>query len=380
MKKLMCFVLSLSLLLLFPYNVVFADEYPSRFVQLNYFDHEFVQENNLTYEYIVTYIINQKLDEPISVSDYFLFYRYDFFNRGLDRNKNSYRLDSYVIEPGYSELHFRVTITKDLAHSRYPSGDLTYLFSSHSVMYIKSDYVEPERVMNKFLLATPNYDDYTEIKDGQTLEVTHIIYNGVNVYLPDGNLYSLSDVPEIIYNNLDFYENYDYLVFYFNLSPDSRFYNSAVGQPRYEVFGLSYIVYDIDNVKTIFYDYKGQVVHERYGWVIMSYPRISVSVEDDIHYRARSAYEGGKADGIELGREQGYNEGYEKGYNAGYIQGKNEAHFEDLNLFSYLEALFGDNGLGRLLKLELLPGVSLGAVIMIPLAFWLVSFIMRWFR
>lgn len=91
-------------------------------------------------------------------------------------------------------------------------------------------------------------------------------------------------------------------------------------------------------------------------------------------------YNKGYNDGYFKGYDEGYREAYDEAYNKGYKQGKNEAVMEELDLFGYLQALFGEQGLGRLLKIELLPGVSLGAVIMIPLAFFLVSFIMRWFR
>lgn len=91
-------------------------------------------------------------------------------------------------------------------------------------------------------------------------------------------------------------------------------------------------------------------------------------------------YNKGYNDGYYKGYDEGYREAYDEAYDRGYKQGKNEAVMDQLDLFGYLQALFGEQGLGRLLKLELLPGVSLGAVIMIPLAFFLVSFIMRWFR
>lgn len=91
-------------------------------------------------------------------------------------------------------------------------------------------------------------------------------------------------------------------------------------------------------------------------------------------------YNKGYNDGYYKGYDEGYREAYDEAYNKGYRQGKNEAVMEELDLFGYLQALFGEQGLGRLLRLELLPGVSLGAVIMIPMAFFLVSFIMRWFR
>lgn len=93
-----------------------------------------------------------------------------------------------------------------------------------------------------------------------------------------------------------------------------------------------------------------------------------------------TGYYSGYNDGVRDGDPETYQRGYNDGYNDGYTTGFNDGTFAELDIFAYLQALFGDQGLGRLLKIELLPGVSLGAVIMIPLMFFIVSFILRWFN
>ncbi|MEM0174153.1 MAG: Yae1 family protein [Sulfolobaceae archaeon] len=93
-----------------------------------------------------------------------------------------------------------------------------------------------------------------------------------------------------------------------------------------------------------------------------------------------TGYYSGYNDGVRDGDPETYQRGYNDGYNDGYNTGFNDGTFAELDIFAYLQALFGEQGLGRLLKIELLPGVSLGAVIMIPLMFFIVSFILRWFN
>ena len=389
-KKILVFlsVVGLCLFGLFNSLVVNAQdviEYPDNLKALQFSRVVSDQTHEGAFEYLLEYFLPYQVEGDIEDFDYFFVHvhsaDYGFLKGEIDIERNSYRLEEIIGVSDGTRFHFRVTVTKTLAFALYPIRLMPF-FADDSKMYLNFEYdlYDLNKIMKSFLFATPNYDDYTEIRDGKTLEVTHIIYNGVNVYLPDGQKYSLTDVPDMINNNPNLFEGYDFIAFYFNLSPSSRFNNADVMGYRYQTDGLAYIIYDLLNERTMVYDYKGNAVHVVNGYGRMVNPRIRVSVEDDTHYRERAYYEAGKVDGIELGKEQGYNEGYQKGYNVGYIKGKNEAVTEQLDLFGYLQALFGEQGLGRLLKLELLPGVSLGAVIMIPLAFFLVSFIMRWFR
>lgn len=393
MKKLVYFIFALSLMLLVPYNKVYAqNEYPDRFVSLTYIGHEFVKENQQTYEYIVAYRVPFKVSEPISVSDYVLYYRYDFFNRGRDDRKNSYQYESVAVGEGYSEVRFRFTVSKDLVSSRYPSGDLTYLFGSHSYMYLKNNYIEPERVMKNFVRAEPNFDNGDLV--GNWGEEKYYLYLGGYVYLPDGTKRSITIMPDLID---DYFDNYDYVVLAFNLSPRTRFWSPNI-YPNESISGLSYIVYDLVANSTTYYDYQGNIVVQVNGLSYIDNPQFYIPETEALDYQLKASYEEGKNEGYRQGREEGERAGkkkmqeemqqvidnlteyYEKEIEKAYNRGKNDGASEQLELFGYLQVLFGEQGLGRLLRLELLPGVSLGAVIMIPLAFWLVSFIMRWFR
>lgn len=377
-KKIFVIVLVFSLLFLSSGRVYAqSSAFPNRPVALEFSDYYLLQENAYTFEYMVAFY----LDYATLVLDHdandFVFVNNvnEVFRYGLNRNTNSYEYNEHVVERDKTRYTFRFTIRKTFVDSI--NGNIEGFFANNAVMYVDSDYISPNKVMGNFFgIELSGFPQENEISG----ELWHT-YFGVNVYLPDGSKEDLQEVGHLIRAYLSVFDGYDFVVYVFNLSPRAIFRSSSIS-PQIE--GLAYIVYDIVGGRTSFYNHAGQEVYAVDRIVDIVNPQVRIPASDDLNYREQLAYEKGLADGVNVGKEQGYdegyNEGYGKGYNAGYIKGKNDAHFEQLDLFSYLEALFGNQGLGRLLKLELLPGVSVGAVVMIPLAFWLVSFIMRWFR
>ena len=81
-------------------------------------------------------------------------------------------------------------------------------------------------------------------------------------------------------------------------------------------------------------------------------------------------YEGGYNAGYDVGLQNGYNEGKEYGYNEGYIEGTKEVSRFPTLLRNAFE------GVGGFLGIELLPGISIGAIIAIPIVFGVIAFIL----
>ncbi|MEM0173840.1 MAG: hypothetical protein QXI16_04975 [Sulfolobaceae archaeon] len=400
MKKLIYFVLCLLLLLLVSYNGVYAQTSPRLPVApstaLYYDTYDFVQENVNTYEYMVTYYLPYRFNKIIGHSDYvfFIVHTFNVVHGVYSSQFNSYVLEEQVIETDRTEFYFRFTINKstvDNVYSNYPEG-IERMFKDESNMYL--DYRNPNDVMKNFLFAEPNFENgYEDIIGVEK----YYVYLGARVYLPDGTTAGLTSMPDVITDRPDLFDGYDFVAISFNLSPRARFWSPSIYPSSY-VSGLSYVVYDLVAKTTIFYDYLGNVVYSDNRIMYIDNPQFYIPETEAMQYREKAAYEEGKAEGYRQGREEGIRTGkrqmqeemqqvidnlteyYEEEVRKAYIRGRNEADFENLDMFGYLQALFGEQGLGRLLRLELLPGVSLGAVIMIPLAFWLVSFIMRWFR
>ena len=79
-------------------------------------------------------------------------------------------------------------------------------------------------------------------------------------------------------------------------------------------------------------------------------------------------YEDGKADGFEIGQIAGYNDGYAVGYSDGLSE------TTDKNFGRLLGGVFA--GIGAFLGINLLPGISIGAIIAVPIIFGIIAFIL----
>lgn len=395
MKKLLYFVLCLSLLLLVPNRVYAQTDFnlPVNPRALIYDNYNFVQEHDRTFEYMVTYHLPYQVKKTFGSSDYVFVYKWQhaFSHATYNIVDSSYRLDEYILTDDGTEFYFQFTVNKNFVNTVY-KGNVETIFMNHSVMYIDFDYKEPEKVMKNFVRAEPNFDNGSLV--GNWGEEKYYLYLDAYVYLPDGTKRSLTIMPDLIE---DYFENYDFVAVAFNLSPRSRFWSPDI-YPNESISGLSYIVYDLVANTTTYYDYQGIAVVQVNGLSYIDSPQFYIPEMEALDYQLKASYEEGKTEGYRQGREEGiragkkqmyeemqqvidnlteyYEEEVRKAYNRGKLEGANE----EFDIFGYLQALFGEEGLGRLLRIELLPGVSLGAVIMIPLAFWLVSFIMRWFR
>ncbi len=89
----------------------------------------------------------------------------------------------------------------------------------------------------------------------------------------------------------------------------------------------------------------------------------------------------GYADGESFGYDNGYNDGYDYGYDNGFDLGYNDGYqtaindgSADFGLTAMLSGLFV--GLGSLLSIELLPNISIGMIIAVPIVFGIIAFIL----
>lgn len=94
-----------------------------------------------------------------------------------------------------------------------------------------------------------------------------------------------------------------------------------------------------------------------------------------------SGYNQGYNDGESSGYDNGYNDGYDYGFNNGYDLGYNDGYqtaindgSADFGLTAMLSGLFV--GLGSLLSIELLPNISIGMIIAVPVVFGIIAFIL----
>lgn len=86
------------------------------------------------------------------------------------------------------------------------------------------------------------------------------------------------------------------------------------------------------------------------------------------------------AGGYQTGYANGYLDGDNNGYANGYKKGFSDGQASEFDGYTWLRALFGSNGIGALLSIELLPGITIGGIILIPISLSLIAFIIRIFK
>lgn len=84
-------------------------------------------------------------------------------------------------------------------------------------------------------------------------------------------------------------------------------------------------------------------------------------------------YNNGLTNGYNQGYDEGFLEGYDEGYNYGYNVGINE-QLEDKDFTHLLKSVF--IGIGSFLGINLLPGITIGAIIAVPIIFGIIAFIL----
>lgn len=95
--------------------------------------------------------------------------------------------------------------------------------------------------------------------------------------------------------------------------------------------------------------------------------------EAGYEYGYDEGYNVGYGQGKEDGKTIGYENGYDEGYNVGYNKGLNE-QIADRDFAYLLRSAF--IAIGAFLGINLLPGISIGAIIAVPIVFGIIAFIL----
>lgn len=123
---------------------------------------------------------------------------------------------------------------------------------------------------------------------------------------------------------------------------------------------------------TVLSDY-GENNKSRFNWFY--YKDFDTNIDD--YWRGygdglNDGYNDGLTDGYDNGKTDGIAEGYRDGYAQGLIDGSLSG--DDYSFAGLLGQVF--IGLGSLLAINLLPGISLGAIIAVPVVFGIIAFIL----
>lgn len=70
--------------------------------------------------------------------------------------------------------------------------------------------------------------------------------------------------------------------------------------------------------------------------------------------------------------EKTYQQGYNDGYNQGYLEGSENPN--NYNFVDFISSIF--SGIGTIFNINLLPGISIGAIVAVPIVFGVIDFIL----
>lgn len=243
------------------------------------------------------------------------------------------------------------------------------------------------------------------------------VYNGPGVY--DFDLSFLDDF-------------YDYFIFYFgdNISRSIYLYDNDIDETlyyRYTESGVeSGFLIENRNALKFRIQFTNSFFNNDYYILATNYDYI-YNLPNNLYYEYLlgvtdgdvEAYDLGYGTGYQYGYDYGYDKGYDKGYGLGYLDGKDDAYeggvpnynegykdamydmftegfgwteYDETQSYSYKQgwnAGVATNsdfsftgllaqifmGLGSLLAIELLPNITIGAVIAVPIVFGIIAFI-----
>lgn len=145
-KKSLIFLSTLILSLIFINNKTFAQEYPGTLLKLTYTSHELYTENTNTYEYNVYYRVPVYIYGLPSEIEYFLMNNVNLvFQKGINRNTNSYYLFDKGFEPGYTNFTFTITVEKTFINSYFANPyEVSRMFDEFTAIYVPHEGLEDD--------------------------------------------------------------------------------------------------------------------------------------------------------------------------------------------------------------------------------------------
>lgn len=233
--------------------------------------------------------------------------------------------------------------------------------------------VTPSNVYNNEIEWVTCFSVLDSEGDPVELQVAKIMINGVLKELSYNNLQSYNiGMPDNIFqmylldsgynhyfiNSLDYVSWYDQL--YLPLGNYQMF--SMSGAPVKMSF---YSYYWGDNLDVSIDAFLSGYPNNSGNWYFVR--NIKTVNQYSYDYGYEDGYEDGYDYGFPLGRQQGYDMGVDKGFNDGV------ASATDYSFFGLITQVFA--GLGSFLAIELLPRITIGALLAVPLVFGIISFI-----
>lgn len=314
-KSIFSIVLVLFALLMQPNKKVKALEtqtYPVILIEVPLYQVIYEQENVNTYEFLVQYVLENILIDTLNENEYF-FITEHYLALRKGINRNA---NTYIIE-------------------EIETGSYTTLFTIRFTLtksFVNNEYFGPD-YMFEFFSNNSAFYIYYDIYTDAYMEGYDVGYSeGMERGYGDGYIDGYNDGYNIGYDN-GLNDNQGYELGY-NKGKNEG-YQNGYDEGHFEGYNSGY--------------------------------------SNGYNTGLTEGYNTGLTNGYNQGYDEGFLEGYDEGYNYGYNVGINE-QLEDKDFTHLLKSVF--IGVGSFLGINLLPGVSIGAIIAVPIIFGIIAFIL----
>ena len=250
-----------------------------------------------------------------------------------------------------------------------PTYPITLLNTIYFMHYYEQENVNTyeftvDYVLENITIDTLNDDEYFFITE-QYLALRKGINRNANTYI-------LEEIETASY----------YTLFKFRITINKNFIDDEYG-------GLSQITYFFKDDLLLYIQYDlydevygegfvdgreyGRSIGRQEGYVDGQYEGYWSGYDEGYEEGYNQGYEEGCEEGDWYGYHEGYSIGYEKGDADGYNRGISE-NMESGGFGFVLKQVFVS--IGAFLGIQLLPGISIGAIIAVPIVFGIISFIL----
>lgn len=316
-KSIISIVLVLFVLLMQPNKKVKALEtqayqaYPVILLEVPLYQAIYEQENVNTYEFLVQYVLENIFIETLNENEYF-FITEHYLALRKGINRNA---NTYILE-------------------EIETGSYTTLFTVRFTLtksFVNNEYFGPDYIFDFFFNNSAFYI-YYDIYTDAYMEGYDVGYSeGIDRGYGDGYIDGHNDGYNSGYND-GLNDNNGFELGY--NKGKSEGFQSGYDEGHWEGYNSGY--------NTGYYTGLGE------------------------------GYNTGYDNGYLTGYDEGFLIGYDEGYIYGYNNGINE-QLEDKDFTHLLKSVF--IGVGSFLGINLLPGISIGALIAVPIVFGIISFI-----
>ena len=360
-----------------------AQEYPSGLYKATFERFQYIQENTRTHEYVVYYVVPFIINETISENDYYFINNInEAFRKGINRNTNSYILESQSVDSvnGQTWFFVRVTVLETLLDSKYPDG-MVPLFENDTAFYINinlsgineyergykdgynegyedglkdvdvTDYFGERNMVN--VPGINNAESPLEFNEAglATLTVTfnrELSGESITAY-PNIVLdqpYMVLIINRVYYDSIKFtfegnitryyYDGtrceigeYDIYAFDFSDLLNKKYYLQII---KYDINNYQqYFFYYFNIVDTLYFSHTSKLLNsdQVLKFYELGYLKgLEEQLRDEEVYQVgyENGYDRGYKDGHDIGYDKGYEDGHDTGYGKGYTIGNNEGY------------------------------------------------------